>query len=124
MEESKVDFFKEAIKRGIEACKRLENNEAFVMFHLEQAKEAFCEFFEHDFKISKKRDWDLSIQLSVNLKDKNEKHVIIGVLFDNDAIESFHSDFRPSQYNMKREDLVEYINNVLKDNNKMYWTLG
>lgn len=124
MEESKVDIFKEAIKRGLEACKRLENNEAFVMYHMEQAREAFCQFFEHDFSISRKRDDNLSIQLSVNLKDKKEKHVIIRVLFDEDAIDSFHSDFKQSQYNAEREGLVDYINSVLKDNNKMYWALG
>lgn len=122
--ENKVDIFKEAIKRGLEACKRLENNEAFVMYHLEQAKEAFCEFFEHDFSISRKRDDDLSIKLMVKLRNKNEKHVIISVSFDEDAIDSFHSDFKQSQYNAEREDLVDYINRVLKDNNKMYWILG
>lgn len=124
MEENKADIFKEAIKRGLEVCKRLENNEAFVMYHLEQAKEAFGEFFGHDFSISRKRDNDLSIKLIVKIRDRNEKHVIIDVLFDEDAINSFHSDFKQSQYNAKREDLVDYINCVLKDNNKMYWALG
>ncbi|MDI6977236.1 hypothetical protein [Serratia sp. Se-RSBMAAmG] len=124
MEEENKSFFKEAIKKGIEACKRLENNEAFVMYHLEQAKEAFCEFFEHEFSISRKRDNNLSIKLIVKLRNTNEKHVIIRVLFNEDSIDSFHSDFKQSQYNSDREGLVDYINCVLKDNNKMYWILG
>lgn len=124
MEENKADIFKEAIKRGLEACKRLEENEAFVMYHLEQAKEAFDEFFEHDFSISKTRNDDLIIDLVVKPKGKDEEHVIVGILFDEDAINSFHSDFKQAEYNAKREDLVDYINNVLKDNNKMYWALG
>lgn len=122
-QDNHMDIFKESIERGLAALKRLENNDAFVMYHLEQAKEAFEGFYEHTFSILNKKD-DLSIELIVKLKEKDEKHVIIRVSFDEDAIDSFHSDFKQAEYNAKREDLVDYINNVLKDNNKMYWALG
>ena len=92
------------------------------MYHLEQAKEAFEGVYEHTFSILSKKD-DLSVELIVKLKEKNEKHVIIRVSFDEDAIDSFHSDFKQSQYNAEREGLVDYINSVLKDNYKLYSVL-
>lgn len=121
-QDNHMDIFKETIERGLAALKRLENNEAFVIYHLERAKKAFEGFYEHTFSILNKKD-DLSIELIVKLKEKDEKHVIIRVSFDEDAIDSFHSDFKQSQYNAEREGLVDYIKSVLKDNYKMYSVL-
>lgn len=121
--ETKINF-KEAIEKGLKAIKVLEDNKEFVKYHLGQLKEALESVFKDEFYISEKEENgnDL-ISLFVNTYNKDETYAIAQIFFYGSDFEKFNSDFKISDFNAGRDNLVPYLKSILERNHNFYWKL-